>query len=83
MIQWLKNLFNSSIVSIPERRCSKCKSRHLKHGYYSSDWNNYCEQASGDIGYLCDNCHNIDFEKSFEERREIAKKHSPWVTVKR
>jgi hypothetical protein len=63
--------------------CTKCGSRSLQRGHYTSGWNNLCNQASGDNGVICRNCLHIEFDLPFEERERIRAKSSPWVILHR
>jgi hypothetical protein len=60
--------------------CKKCGSTDVHKGHYTSGWNNLCQQASGDNGTLCCNCWHVEFEESFEVRKEKTPK---WVTLHR
>lgn len=61
------------------RRCEKCGSLNIRKGYYTSGWNNLCNQASGDNGVICEDCIHVEFDEPFEER---LKKKPDWVTLK-
>jgi hypothetical protein len=60
--------------------CKKCGSTAVHKGYYTSGYNNLCEQASGDDGTLCTDCWHIEFDEPFEVRKE---KKPEWVTLHR
>jgi hypothetical protein len=60
--------------------CVKCESWNTSYGYYSSGWNNYCNQASGDRGRLCTDCWHVEFDKPYEVRK-AEKPH--WITLHR
>lgn len=49
--------------------CKKCGSWETQRGYFVSGWNNFCRQASGDDGRVCNECLHVEFDKSFEERK--------------
>lgn len=63
------------------KKCKKCGCKNLHRGTYTTGYNNYCRQASGDQGYMCDECLHIEFDLSFNVRKAVAEKYSPWVTV--
>jgi hypothetical protein len=58
--------------------CKVCGSWDTAKGYYSSGWNNYCNQASGDHGRICKECLHVEFDEPFEVR---LKKKPDWITL--
>lgn len=60
------------------RRCTKCGSHKLKEGYYTSGWNNLCQQASGDKGVFCKRCGKIEFDETLVQRKAKA---PAWIDV--
>lgn len=72
-IKWVEKIFKIRV-------CKKCGSWNLRSGYYASGWNNWCGQASGHRGVMCEDCIHIEFDDSLEERR---KKAPNWVDVQR
>jgi hypothetical protein len=63
-----------------EPRCKKCGSFNIRRGYYTTGWNNYCNQACGHVGVMCEKCMHIEFDKSFEERKRTTPE---WCTITR
>lgn len=64
------------LLKIPH--CEKCGSIDIHRGTYTTGWNNYCNQASGDSGYYCMNCQDVYFDKSFDERKKTK---ANWCTI--
>lgn len=62
------NKFIAKLFKLPI--CGKCNSLKMKPGYYSRGWNNLCEQACGDHGYLCDRCLKITWKQTLEEYKK-------------
>ena len=75
----LLEIFTHKCLKIKKKkRCGHCNSTRIKRGYYSRGWNNALSQASGDEGWMCDNCIKVSWEQTVEK----AVKNAPsWCTV--
>lgn len=72
-MKWLKNLLCKWFQI---ETCEKCGSWKLRRGHYTSGWNNYCNQASGHNGVICEDCIHVKFDESLEVRKA---KSPSWV----
>lgn len=73
MFKWLSKLFSKQ----NKHSCTNCGGAQTTHSWWIRGYNNYCRQAYDDKGYYCNECSNIDFDKTLDEHLKTLPK---WCT---
>ena len=64
----LTRLLDRIIIRLFGHKCEKCGSRNTDYGsHWARGWNNWCDQAYGDLGVYCNRCCHITWDKSLAE----------------
>ena len=52
-------------------KCENCSCSRTNRGYWGRGWNDRLNQATGDYGYMCDDCIHITWEKNLDEYLDV------------